>query len=45
MSRSGPVGVGFIGTVVISDTYLEDLTRCRDVKVMTSSPTPGSRSL
>jgi predicted dehydrogenase len=30
---SGPVGVGFIGTGVISDTYLENLASFPDVKV------------
>jgi predicted dehydrogenase len=34
MSRSGPVGVGFIGTGMISDTYLENLTSFPDVKVV-----------
>jgi hypothetical protein len=32
--RSGPVGVGFIGTGMISDTYLEHLTRFPDVNVI-----------
>jgi predicted dehydrogenase len=32
--RSGPVGVGFIGTGMISDTYLHHLTRFPDVKVL-----------
>ncbi len=31
---SGPVGVGFIGTGMISSTYLENLTRFPDVKVV-----------
>ena len=30
---SGPVGVGFIGTGVISDTYLENLNSFPDVRV------------
>jgi predicted dehydrogenase len=34
MARSGPVGVGFIGTGMISDTYLENLTSFPDVKVV-----------
>lgn len=34
MARSGPVGVGFIGTGMISDTYLENLTKFPDVKVL-----------
>ena len=32
-SRTGPVGVGLIGTGMISDTYLENLTSFPDVKV------------
>jgi predicted dehydrogenase len=32
--RSGPVGVGFIGTGMISDTYLENLTRFPDTNVV-----------
>ena len=32
--RSGPVGVGFIGTGMISDTYLDNLTTFPDVKVV-----------
>lgn len=32
--RSGPVGVGFIGTGMISDTYLDNLTSFPDVKVV-----------
>jgi predicted dehydrogenase len=32
--RSGPVGVGFIGTGMISDTYLENLTRFPDTNVI-----------
>ena len=31
---TGPVGVGFIGTGMISDTYLENLTSFPDVKVV-----------
>ena len=31
---TGPVGVGFIGTGMISDTYLENLTRFPDVRVV-----------
>ncbi|GAA2007390.1 Gfo/Idh/MocA family oxidoreductase [Nakamurella flavida] len=31
---SGPVGVGFIGTGMISDTYLENLTAFPDVRVL-----------
>ena len=34
MASSGPVGVGFIGTGMISTTYLENLTRFPDVKVV-----------
>jgi predicted dehydrogenase len=34
MPRSGPVGVGFIGTGMISDTYLDNLTSFPDVKVV-----------
>ncbi|MET0975247.1 MAG: Gfo/Idh/MocA family oxidoreductase [Leifsonia sp.] len=34
MARSGPVGVGFIGTGMISDTYLENLTSFPDVRVV-----------
>lgn len=34
MSRSGPVGVGLIGAGMISDTYLENLTSFRDVRVL-----------
>ena len=34
MSRSGPVGVGFIGAGMISDTYLENLTSFPDVRVV-----------
>ena len=32
--RSGPVGVGFIGTGMISDTYLDNLTSFPDVRVV-----------
>ena len=32
--RSGPVGVGLIGTGMISDTYLEHLTSFPDVRVV-----------
>ena len=31
---SGPVGVGFIGVGVISDTYLENLNSFPDVEVL-----------
>ena len=34
MSVSNAVGVGFIGTGMISDTYLENLTSFPDVKVV-----------
>ncbi len=34
MSASGPVGIGFIGTGMISDTYLENLTPFPDVRVV-----------
>jgi predicted dehydrogenase len=34
MSRSGPVGVGFIGTGMISNTYLENLTKFPDIDVI-----------
>jgi predicted dehydrogenase len=34
MARSGPVRVGFIGTGMISDTYLENLTSFPDVRVV-----------
>ncbi|HEY5981750.1 MAG TPA: Gfo/Idh/MocA family oxidoreductase [Microlunatus sp.] len=34
MTRSGPVGVGFIGTGMISNTYLENLTRFPDIDVI-----------
>ncbi len=34
MAGSGPVGVGFIGTGMISSTYLENLTRFPDVRVV-----------
>ncbi|HEX6759173.1 MAG TPA: Gfo/Idh/MocA family oxidoreductase [Propionibacteriaceae bacterium] len=34
MAESGPVGVGFIGTGMISDTYLENLTSFPDVRVV-----------
>ncbi|MCI2957471.1 Gfo/Idh/MocA family oxidoreductase [Agromyces atrinae] len=34
MTKTGPVGVGFIGTGMISDTYLEHLTRFPDVRVI-----------
>ena len=33
-STSGPVGVGFIGTGMISNTYLENLTRFPDINVV-----------
>jgi predicted dehydrogenase len=34
MTRTGPVGVGFIGTGMISNTYLENLTRFPDIDVI-----------
>ena len=34
MTRTGPVGVGFIGTGMISNTYLENLTRFPDIEVI-----------
>jgi predicted dehydrogenase len=34
MSRTGPVGVGFIGTGMISNTYLENLARFPDIEVI-----------
>lgn len=34
MAGTGPVGVGFIGTGMISDTYLENLSSFPDVRVM-----------
>ena len=34
MTRTGPVGVGFIGTGMISNTYLENLARFPDVDVI-----------
>ena len=34
MSKTGPVGVGFIGTGMISNTYLENLTRFPDIDVI-----------
>jgi predicted dehydrogenase len=34
MSKNGPVGVGFIGTGMISNTYLENLTRFPDIDVI-----------
>ena len=34
MTASGQVGVGFIGTGMISDTYLENLTSFPDVRVV-----------
>ena len=34
MTRTGPVGVGFIGTGMISNTYLENLTRFPDIEVV-----------
>jgi predicted dehydrogenase len=34
MAASGPVDVGFIGTGMISDTYLENLTSFPDVRVL-----------
>ena len=32
--QHGPVGVGFIGTGMISNTYLENLTRFPDIDVI-----------
>ena len=32
--RTGPVGVGFIGTGMISNTYLENLTKFPDIEVV-----------
>jgi len=32
--RTGPVGVGFIGTGMISNTYLENLTKFPDIRVV-----------
>ena len=34
MARTGPVGVGFIGTGMISNTYLENLARFPDIEVI-----------
>jgi predicted dehydrogenase len=34
MTRTGPVGVGFIGTGMISNTYLENLARFPDIDVI-----------
>ena len=34
MTRSGPVGVGFIGTGMISNTYLENLSKFPDIEVV-----------
>jgi predicted dehydrogenase len=34
MAAAGSVGVGFIGTGMISDTYLENLTSFPDVRVV-----------
>ena len=34
MTRLGPVGVGFIGTGMISNTYLENLARFPDIEVV-----------
>ena len=34
MATTGPVGVGFIGTGMISNTYLENLTRFPDIDVV-----------
>lgn len=34
MTRTGPVGVGFIGTGMISNTYLENLNRFPDIDVL-----------
>lgn len=34
MMRSGPVGVGFIGTGMISNTYLENLSKFPDIEVV-----------
>ena len=34
MTRTGPVGVGFIGTGMISNTYLENLSKFPDIEVV-----------
>lgn len=34
MAKTGPVGVGFVGTGMISNTYLENLTRFPDIDVI-----------
>jgi predicted dehydrogenase len=34
MAKTGPVGVGFIGAGMISNTYLENLTRFPDIEVL-----------
>jgi predicted dehydrogenase len=34
MAASGPVGVGFVGTGMISNTYLDNLTKFPDIKVV-----------
>ena len=34
MAKTGPVGVGFIGTGMISNTYLENLTKFPDINVI-----------
>jgi predicted dehydrogenase len=34
MATTGPVGVGFIGAGMISNTYLENLTKFPDIKVL-----------
>jgi predicted dehydrogenase len=44
MAASGPVGVGFIGTGMISDTYLEHLTSFPDVRVLILGDLDQSRA-
>ena len=34
MTTSGPVGIGIIGTGMISGVYLENLTRFPDIRVV-----------
>ena len=38
MVAAGPVGVGFIGTGMISNTYLENLTRFPDISAIAKRP-------
>jgi predicted dehydrogenase len=42
--RTGPVGVGFIGTGMISDTYLDHLTSFPDVRVIILGDLDESRA-